>query len=441
MATKNKSRRIGWPLVIGLVVGSVIALVGWMAETALVLLLGAGLFLIFATSLATYWIMESKNEALSFRQSLPARPDTPSSGSQNARMRTLVNSLAEAIIAVDPRGLITMYNSAALELIDSHADILGESLQEVLPLSRDGSPVNIWPPVVSTSGIVVRDDLILQRKTGTINVYIAATPIIDQGQTTGAIVLARDVSQQKSLESQKDEFLSIVSHELRTPVATVEADVSTVLTPGFTKLPEAALKLLNDAHQNILYLSGLLQDISDLSHSQRLVLDTELRRINASSLVNRLVGDFTDRAKNKGLSLKTYFEDNLPEVTTSEQRLEEIMINFLTNAIKYSAPKGKEILITARKSKLLLGGLRLCVVDQGLGISDGDQRRLFKKFYRANTAEVQQISGTGMGLYIVARQAKQIGARLGFRSAVGKGSAFSIDLPPAVPPEKVMKAS
>ncbi len=148
----------------------------------------------------------------------------------NVRLLTLVNSLGEAVFAVDKQGKVTIYNAAALELIDSHEDIYGKSIDKVLHLTnvRD-EPQSSIKEVFQHGRVILRDDLVLKTKHQETNVYLTINPIKEKGELAGAIILARDVSQQKNLETQKDEFLSVVSHELRTPVAVVEADLSTVL--------------------------------------------------------------------------------------------------------------------------------------------------------------------------------------------------------------------
>lgn len=444
MDTNSKPKHVEWGYGIFFVLGFLLAVVGWVGQMPWIFLLGCAVLISVATSLTTYWVVGLRNKKLNLTQH-PVDSSSAVSSSEasakSAKMRAILNSVAEAIIVVDKKSTITLYNSAALELIDSHDDIVGQQIQKVLPLWRDGTEVDPIAPVLQDSSIAVRDDLTLRRGSDELNIFVTVTPMIDRGQMSGAIIQARDISRQKSLESQKDEFLSVISHELRTPVAIVEADLSTALTPGFATLPPKANKLIVNARQNLLYLSALLQDISDLSHSERLVLDTEMREVRPQKFVHQLIGDFTDRAQKEGLTMRSEIDKDLPTISTSEQRLQEIMMNFLTNAIKYSAGKGQTVLLTARPSKFFAGGVRFAVVDEGVGISPADQKKLFKKFYRANTKQVQKIQGTGMGLYIVQRQAHQIGARLGFRSELKRGSAFSIDLPAKIKADKLIKAN
>lgn len=355
---------------------------------------------------------------------------------KNVRLTTLVNSLGEAIFAVDKAGRITIYNSAALELLDSHEDLYGQPIDKVLHLlNGKNEPQSSIREVFERGRVILRDDLVLKTSTGQTYVYLTITPIKEKGELTGAIILARDISKQKGLEAQKDEFLSVVSHELRTPVAVVEADLSTVLLPGYAELPPKAAKLLRSASQNLTYLSGLLQDISDLSHSERTVLDTELVSFTAQKLATDLADDFANQATKTGQSIKLLAAEQPIELVSSYQRVREVLVNFLTNAIKYSGGKGKIITLRVSPSKIYPGGASFSVIDQGIGMQPTDLQKLFKKFFRASDQRVQQIRGTGMGLYIARRQADKIGAKIRVESQFGKGSSFSLEVPARIRPE------
>lgn len=362
---------------------------------------------------------------------------------EQAQLQALINSLGEAVLAVNTKGEITLFNSAALELVDSHSELIGKKLGSVFSLiDSKNQPADVLDSVIQAGKISVRDDLrIVRPKADPLEIYTMVTPINQSGEIVGAIILARDVSQQKSLQAQKDEFLSVVSHELRTPVAIVEADLSTVLLPGYTELPEKAKKLLNSAAQNIAYLSGLLQDISDLSHAERHMLDVELQTVDVQKIAKELADDFSNRAKKAQLEFKLDIDANTPSIVSSSQRITEILVNFLTNAVKYSSGVGKTITLRVGPSSDQLGGVTFEVRDEGLGISEADQAKLFTKFFRSSSEAVQAIKGTGMGLYITTQQAKKIGGTIHLSSKLGKGSTFYLELPSKVPANLVTKTS
>lgn len=358
------------------------------------------------------------------------------------RLLALVNSLGEAVFAVDKKGRVLVYNAAALELIDSHKDIYNEAIDEVLALvNARNEPESSIRQVFEHGKVVMRDDLVLKTGVGETAVYLTITPIKEAGELTGAIILARDISKQRNLEGQKDEFLSVVSHELRTPVAVVEADLSTVLLPGFAKIPPKAEKLLRSASQNLTYLSGLLQDISDLSHSERAVLDTEIVSFSAQKMAKELADDLTNQANKAGLKINLNVAEQPILLSSSYQRLKEILMNFMTNAIKYSSGHGHVITISVEPSKKFPNGAKIIVTDEGIGISPTDLRKLFKKFFRSADKKVQEIKGTGMGLYITTKQADKIGAVISVSSKINHGSSFCLDVPAKFDPKKVISTN
>lgn len=349
---------------------------------------------------------------------------------EQARLITLVNSLAEAIFVVNPQGEIVLYNAAALDLIDTHQEITGQPLTKALPLTdSQGRPFNPVDEILTKSTITLtREDLIFKTGDRSLNLFVNASVIDQNGVKTGALVLARDISKQKTLDNQKDEFISIISHELRSPVAVVEADLSTALMPKVATLPSKTRKLITNASQNLQYLSNLINDLSSLSAAEKSLLNIELSYVEPAELVGQLVENFKKRAEAKGLSFQVEITASLPAVHTSRQRVEETLVNYLTNAIKYSG-NSKVVKIIARPSIKIKDGVQFSVVDQGLGISEKDQKQLFKKYYRSSNERALKIKGTGMGLYITKKQAEKIGGQVWVESKLGVGSAFYLEIP------------
>ncbi len=351
------------------------------------------------------------------------------------KLKLLINSMAEAVFIIDRSGRVVLYNGAALEFLDTHVDILNKPFNKILPLERtDNQSVDLAAQVIKEQHLILQDDLVFHRGQHTINVYATINPIAENGVVEGALILVRDISRQKTLAAQKDEFISIISHELRTPVAVVEADLSTVLMPGFVKLPDKALKLVRSAQSSLVYLQSLLKDLSELSQADRSVLDIELNKIESVDLINEVVKDLHSKSQESGIALHTELATNLPSVFSSKERLKEILVNLVTNAIKYSGD-GKIVTLVARPSIKLHGGVQFSVVDQGIGLSQSDQNKLFTKFFRSESAETQKVKGTGMGLYISKRQAERIGASIWLQSKLGVGSTFFLEVPLKIPGE------
>ncbi len=352
---------------------------------------------------------------------------------ERAKLITLVNSLGEGIFAVDRSGKVILYNSAALELLDTHNDAINQAFSDMVHL-LDSQGQEVFPvaTVLETGATIARDDLVLKNREPVISVHVHITPVYERAKQTGAMVLIRDISRQKSFENQKDEFISIISHELRTPIAIVEANVSTALLPSFTQLPDKARKMLDSAQKNLRYLSNLLHDLSDLARSERTILDTEIVSFKPVELVLDIVKNFTSDVTEAGHTIKAEVDKSIDSVTTSKVRVEEILVNYMTNAIKYCG-RPSQIIVGVSKATKIQGGVCFWVADTGLGFNSADAENVFKKLFRSTNQQTRAVKGTGMGLYIVKTQAESIGGVVWASSVPNKGSIFYLEIPAQLP--------
>ena len=199
------------------------------------------------------------------------------------------------------------------------------------------------------------------------------------------------------------------------------------------------MKLIRSAQSNLVFLQTLLQDLSELSQADRSVLDIELNQVEPVAIINEVVKDLEPRAREAGIVIKTEIANGLPAIFSSGERLKEILVNLVTNAVKYSG-NGKAVTITARPSIKIQNGVQLSVSDQGIGMSQEDQDKLFAKFFRAENKATQSVKGTGMGLYISKKQADRIGAKIWLQSKLNAGSTFYLEVPPKVPSNHATQA-
>jgi signal transduction histidine kinase len=167
-------------------------------------------------------------------------------------------------------------------------------------------------------------------------------------------------------------------------------------------------------------------------------LDTEIVSFSAQKIAKELADDMSNQATKAGLKIQLDLPNDPIMISSSYQRVREILMNFLTNAIKYSSGYGRNITIKVEKSRKYSGGAIISVIDEGIGISPADQKRLFRKFFRSADKKVQQIKGTGLGLYITIKQANKIGASIMVNSKLNHGSTFSLEIPAKMDPKKII---
>lgn len=348
----------------------------------------------------------------------------------HGRLTSLVNSMADAVIAVDENVKIVLFNGAALNILDINTINIGDMLSKILkPIDKDNQLVDINKIIKSTILPTTNRDLRLKYGDSSfINLYLSITPVHlaygELGQR-GFVILVRDISREKSLEEERDEFISVVSHELRTPIAISEGNISNAQLIAEKSGDIAQIKLaLKAAHNQILFLADLINDLSTLSRAERGNLKVEVSNINVHELVVELANNYRPEAESKGLKLLTSLDPHLELLQSSKLYVREVLQNFITNAIKYTQ-RGQVTIGAEVKAK----AVSFYVADTGIGISKSDQERVFDKFFRCEDYRTRQSNGTGLGLYVTIKLARLIHAEISLQSKLNHGSTFTIFIP------------
>lgn len=346
---------------------------------------------------------------------------------ERIRLQSLINSMADAVIAFDTSGNIQLYNGAALILLNTNETLNDRQLSEFITfIDAEENSVDLLGEAMSDLRIIKRSDLRFINNEGErVNLYVDLAPIRLQGSTVdGFIMLLRDITREKSIEEQRDDFISIVSHELRTPIAIAEGNISTAMLPSITD-PEKQHKLMSQAHKNVVFLASLVNDITTLAMVQRGDLAIEKTSVKPTDLARELYDNYKQNVEDQKLELKLDVKD-VPDVQTSENRLREILQDFVTNAIKYTTEGSITIKVRENDDGK---SVRFSVIDTGIGISTTDRQKVFEKFYRSENYQTREHKGTGLGLYIASKLAELIGVQIGLVSHLGKGSEFYVDVP------------
>lgn len=350
---------------------------------------------------------------------------------EHDRLVALVNSMGDGVIAISDQGVIRIYNAAAASILDTNVNLVGKTISKVLRLrDSSGNKVRLLSILKELHSNIVRTDLLHEFNDGEkIHLYLNISPIHLGYQHIGEhgyILLLRDITKEKSLEQERDEFISVVSHELRTPIAIAEGNISNVIVLEERGANKKMLKQsVQDAYQQITFLSKMVNDLATLSRAERGTADMEVEEINLAELLEQLHDSYQEQAAKKGLKLVTQTKGQLAPFRTSRLYLQEILQNFITNAIKYT--KEGTVTVTAE-----LDGRKavFTIKDTGIGISKSDQKRLFQKFFRSEDYRTRESSGTGLGLYLVKKLTQQLHGKIVFGSRLNHGSTFTVTIPP-----------
>lgn len=349
---------------------------------------------------------------------------------EHEQLTSLINSMADGVIAVNSEMKVVTSNGAALNILDVNNSLIGKRLKHVLePLDKNNQPIDIERLVEAAKTPTTTRDLILEYSDKSrINLYLSVAPVhLGYGRLgkQGYVLLMRDITHEKSLEEERDEFISVVSHELRTPIAITEGNLSNAqFIAEKTGDMEQIKKALQQAHEQILFLANMVNDLATLSRAERGKLVVDVQAINVTDLVQKLASSYGEDAQKKGLTIKTNIPETPQPLFSSELYVREILQNFVTNAIKYTE-KGSVTIGTESTAR----GVRFTVSDTGIGISKQDQEKVFDKFFRSEDFRTRKTNGTGLGLYVTMKLARLIHAEIDVKSQLNKGSVFTIFIP------------
>ncbi|MDK2899141.1 MAG: two-component system, OmpR family, phosphate regulon sensor histidine kinase PhoR [Patescibacteria group bacterium] len=353
---------------------------------------------------------------------------------QRDRTLTIVNNLTDAVLSVDMKGIIQVYNAASLNLLDTNESLNGNHIDDILPLTdQDNKSISLFKELKKLKTVIKRDDVNYKFDNDEqIRLEITCSPIRSSFSRSkksethdGYIIIMRDITKAKSLEEERDEFISVVSHELRTPITIAEGTISNVQVmmshPDITNA--MLLDSVNTAHDQIMFLANMVNDLSALSRAERGVAD-KTEDIDIKEMAHKLTQKYNDEAKAKNLHLDLDLSPKLGTIRASRLYLEELLQNFITNSIKYTKEGSVKIIIENKN-----GVIKFAIKDTGIGISKTDQSKIFNKFYRSEDYRTRETGGTGLGLYVATKLAHKLGTKIQLTSRLNFGSTFSFTLP------------
>jgi signal transduction histidine kinase len=242
----------------------------------------------------------------------------------------------------------------------------------------------------------------------------------------GYAFIVSDITKAKTLEEERDEFISVISHELRTPVTIAEAGISTALLLGDKdKVDGAITDSLKESHDQIGYLAGVINSIATLGRAEdKNNSDINKDAFDVTEFAQNIYKQYEPQAKKAGLSMDLDVESGIGKIYTNRLYLEEILQNLITNAIKYT--QQGSVVLRLRK---ITDGIEFTVIDTGNGISKSDQKKVFNKFYRSEDYRTRETGGTGLGLYLAQKLSNKLGSKVELESRLNHGSIFSFVIP------------
>ena len=339
---------------------------------------------------------------------------------ERRQLGAMLSSLVEGIVALDHQGRLLFLNPAAEQLFAVRsADAKGRPFLEVLR----HSPLNEVLTKTLAERRSVHQEIILHSPEERVISVNALT--VDYGDNqTGVLAALHYITELRKLENVRREFVANVSHELKTPLTSIKGYAETLLE-GAIDDPKHNRAFLQIIQQHANDLGRLIDDVLDLStiEAQRVIYRFE--PVAVKEVVERIVMALDPMAKGKKVTITTDLPDSLPKVRADREKLAQIVMNLVDNAIKFNKAGG-QVRISAEPYEKTL---RLQFKDTGRGIPAEDLPRIFERFYRGNKDRSHEIPGTGLGLAIVKHLVEAHHGTLQVQSTPGEGSIFSIVFP------------
>jgi two-component system phosphate regulon sensor histidine kinase PhoR len=330
----------------------------------------------------------------------------------NQRLSTVLEQLTDGVIIADANGFIQLANPAAQKLFET-SEVVGRSITEVV---RNHQLVDAWRRCQQT-GEMQTESVELPAR----HQFLQLIAIPDS-HASGSLLIAQDLTRVRRLEAVRRDFISNISHELRTPLASLKALTET-LQNGALADPEAGPRFLGRINAEVDALTQMAQELLDLSRIESGQVELILSPLAPRSLVISAADRMRLQAERARLKLSVRCQDDMQNIRADKSRLEQVLVNIIHNAVKFTKPGG-EITLEAES---VTGGVRFAVRDTGIGIPEESLTRIFERFYRVDRSRTG--SGTGLGLSISKHIVEAHGGKIWAESDERRGSVFYFLIP------------
>ena len=349
---------------------------------------------------------------------------------EKEKANSILRGMMEGVLVIDPKGRVLVINEQAQRMFNlpPDRDIRGAS---ILELSRHPEMKKLIEQVLVFDFTSERYSRQVELHEGRWFRVNAVSLRNNQSSTYGSILVFHDITEVKQLERMRSDFVANVSHELRTPLTAIRGYAETLRqTPPDD--PTDAQHFLSIIEKHAERLSRLTEDLLTLSDLESGKIEIDFNPLDIKRVVQSVSEVFSDAANKKQVTLEQVIEQGLPAVMGDVDRLQQLLINLVDNAVKYTPVNGT---VTVKAQRITINSsidaVELSVTDTGSGIPEQAIPRLTERFYRVDRARSRDLGGTGLGLAIVKHIAQAHGAQLKIESALHKGTVVSVLLPAA----------
>ncbi|HTE22848.1 MAG TPA: ATP-binding protein [Candidatus Limnocylindria bacterium] len=352
---------------------------------------------------------------------------------QRAQSEAILRDIGDAVFAINADGEIVLFNKMAAKLSGfAEEEALGRPFAEILKFAdeKTGKPGHdfIQSALAGKKSRMLKGTVIHTSSGRHVPVADSAAPVLNvAGNVEGVVVVFRDTTPERKLEQAKDEFFSTASHQLRTPLGSLRWNIELLLDQP-AKLPKDIAAHLQTMRASSSRALSLIDDMLSMVRIEQGRIQDNPVETDLKEVVNQAIEEMEPIARENKIRLSLQVVQKPPLVFIDAKHFREVVQNLLSNAVKYTPPKGRVAVTIDIKS----GHTLISVIDSGIGIPKGDQRRIFSKFFRAHNVLDANTAGSGLGLFIARAYVERWGGRLWFKSGVnaGKsGTTFYLSIP------------
>lgn len=352
---------------------------------------------------------------------------------ENRQLSSILHFSGDGIITVDASLRITGFNPAMENMTAWHQhEVIGRFYHDVLlPRDPQGHPLGLeQDPVVQAietgKAVIDRELILLARDGEPVNASVTAAAVhAPNGQPISCVINVRDITRSRESEELRNTFVSIVSHELQTPVAIIKGYAATLAREDAQWDAETLRARLKAIEEESDRLNHLLANVLYASRIHAGGLKMERTELDLPEVTRAVARRFAARSPDLDISVR--FPADFPLVKADHERIEEVLLNLLDNAVKYT-PRDKPARVRLR-GQVTDDEVIVSVTDMGQGIALREQQRIFERFHRLDNSAARRTQGAGLGLYICRAIIEAHGGRIWVHSELGRGSTFSFSLP------------
>lgn len=341
---------------------------------------------------------------------------------EKSKIEAILSYMADGVIAVNTDGEIIHINPTAVKMLEVSPHAVGKKFAEVF---KDVFGDIDFKKLVSgdehftTEHSIKRGDMVLRAHFASFK--------SQNGETSGVVIVLRDVTEQEKLDRMRKEFVANVSHEIKTPLTTIKSYVET-LQEGALNEPEIAKKFLSVIQNETDRMARLVKDLLELSRLDYQKTKWKKEIISLNSIVEDVISKLDVKIREKELRVSLKLHRDGARVLGDKDRLEQVVLNIVGNAVKYTGNGGNIDIKTAEEKELVVFEVK----DNGIGIPREDLPRIFERFYRVDKARSRELGGTGLGLSIAKQIVEAHQGSITVNSREGEGTVVVITLPKAV---------